>query len=171
MNKKSQVYEKELFWGLLTDSVAEDVAISYYIKIIRKGDYFTLEGAEYIVRSYGFNSQKEERMIDALELISESKSIHNALKRLKKDVDHVEGYDEFSAEIRKVKEKKIKDFKKSLDDLDEILVNPVTIPRRWNIKHIINPLREYYNQTYEYLIPTAEADALIHINDYLNKRS
>ena len=170
---QSQSYEckGEWFSGLLTDSVAEDVATSYYNKIIRKGDYFTLDGAEYIVKSYGFNSQKEERMIYALGLISERRSIHNALKHLKKEAERVNGYDEFSVELRKVKEKKIKQFKKSLDDLDEILVNPVTIPTRWNIKHIINPLRAYYNQTYEQLISTAEADALNHINVYLNKCS
>ncbi len=170
---QSQSYEcnGEWFSGLLTDSVAEDVATSYYNKIIRKGDYFTLDGAEYIVKSYGFNSQKEERMIYALGLISERRSIHNALKHLKKEAERVDGYDKFSVELRKVKEKKIKQFKKSLDDLDEILVNPVTIPTRWNIKHIINPLRAYYNQTYEQLISTAEADALNHINDYLNKCS
>ena len=47
-------------------------------------------------------------------------------------------------------------FKRSLKDLDDILVNPVTIPRRWNIPHIPNLLRAYYESPDDEVLITEE---------------
>ena len=37
----------------------------------------------------------------------------------------------------------IDDFNRSLRELSEIGINPVTIPREWGIKHIPNLMRVY----------------------------
>lgn len=133
---------------ILSDRILEEVVQKYFYKVIRKGDYFTLDEARDIVRSYHFRRDKEERMIFALESVKEYHGIAEAKSKL-------HGLD-------------LDDFRRSLKDLDDILVNPVTIPRRWNIKHIQNPLRAYYDSIYEeQLIPAQECLARRRIDEIL----
>lgn len=114
---------------ILSDDISDDVIRSYYNKIIRQGDYFTLEGARWMVKAHYFRQEKEERLLFALEYINECRGIANAKAKLFGDDLH--------------------DFKRSLRDLDDIFVNPVTIPREWGINHIQNPLKAYYLSTIE----------------------
>lgn len=135
---------------MLSDEMTDDVIRKYYYQIIRKGDYFTLETARNIVESYHFRRDKEERMIYALEFVNESRGIAKAKHKL------------FGPDLD--------DFKRSLKDLDDILVNPVTIPRSWNIKHIPNLLRAYDDSAYEeQLIPLEEFTARKQIDKLLSE--
>ena len=77
-----------------------------------------------IIHSKHFNSQKEKRLIEALQLVSLHRSIATAKSLL-------EGY-------------KLKAFKHTLKELSSLNINPVTIPKRWNICHIPNLLYQYY---------------------------
>ncbi len=122
---------------MFSDDVSANVVRSYFNKVIRQGDYLTLDGARWMVAAHNFRRDKEDRLIFALELINECRSIVKAKKKL-----HGE---------------EVKEFKRSLNDLDAILVNPVTIPRDWKINYIPHPLRAYYNHiTEEQLVPKAE---------------
>lgn len=115
-----------------------------------KGSYFTLDSARSIVESYHFRRSKEERIIYALELVKKYRGIAKAKDRLLgPDLD---------------------DFKRSLEDLDNMLINPVTIPRRWNINHIPNLLRAYDDAGIEEkLMPMQEYLAWEHIAEYLSE--
>ncbi len=135
---------------MLSNKVCEDVIIKYFNQIVRKGHYFTLDGARTIVEAHNFRRDKEERLIDALELINECRGIAKAKSKL------------LSADL--------KDFKRSLKDLDDILVNPVTIPREWNIDYIPNLLWVYYDSIYEeQLITSSEFVAKKYISEYLRR--
>lgn len=137
---------------LLSPKVCEDVIIKYFSKIVRKGHYFTLDGARSIVEAYNFRRDKEDRLIYALELINECRGISKAETRLL-SVD-------------------LKDFKRSLNDLDDILVNPVTIPLDWGIDYIPNLLRAYYDTIYEeQLMPLKEFEVEKCIEEYLMEKS
>jgi hypothetical protein len=114
---------------LLSDHTSASIMRKYLYKIIRKGDYFTLDGARWMVQSHNYRREKEERLMSALDLINESRGIAKARAKLGG--------------------KELKDFVRSLKDLDTIMVNPVTIPERWGIKHIPNPLRAYYSHVTE----------------------
>ncbi len=133
---------------ILSDAVYEDIIRKNFYKILRKGDYFTLDDARRIVESYNFRCDKEERIIYTLELVSACRGIAKARSRL------------YGPDLN--------DFNRSLKDLDNIMVNPVTIPRRWNIKQIPNLLRAYDDAAYEeQLIPVQEYQALKHISEFL----
>lgn len=135
---------------VLSEKNYESIIRRDFYRVLRKGDYFTLDIAEDIVESYHFRSSKEERMIEALEMINKSHGIAKAKSKIPK------------TEIAK--------FNKALKELDSILVNPVTIPRRWNIKHIPNLLRAYYDSIYEeQLVPTYEYNARKRIEKILDK--
>lgn len=122
---------------LLSDTVYAGVIRKYWGKVIRQGDYLTLDGARWMVEAHNFQQRKKERLIWTLELINECRGIAKAKSKLQ-TVD-------------------MSDFKRSLDDLDVILVNPVTVPREWKIEHIPNLLRAYYNSvTEEQVIPYNE---------------
>lgn len=135
---------------ILSDKVCDDIVRRSIYKVLRKGDYFTLDGARSIVRSYNFRHDKEGRIIDALELVNECHGIAKAKSRLC-DSD-------------------LKDFNRSLRDLDDIWVNPVTIPRRWEIRHIPNLLRAYDDASCEeQLLFEKEYVAWKHIDKYLSE--
>ncbi len=66
------------------------------------------------------------------------------------------------------RKKELHRFNKALWELDKILVNPVTIPRRWNTRHIPNLLRAYYDSIYEeQLVPCQEYEAMKRIEEVL----
>ncbi len=118
--------------------------------LLEQPDRTTTQGKRDAVLSYHFRRDKEERMIYALESVKEYHGIAGAKSKL------------YGPDLN--------DFKRSLKDLDDILVNPVTIPRRWNIKHFSNPLSAYYDSIYaEQLIPGQEYWARRHIDEILSK--
>lgn len=135
---------------VLSANTYEPIIRKSIYKILRKGDYFTLDIARDIVKSHQFRESKEDRMIEVLESVNESHGIAKAKSKLRED--------EFPR------------FNKALKELDKILVNPVTIPRRWNIKHIPNLLRAYYDSIYEeQLVPCQEYDAMKRIEEVLEQ--
>lgn len=135
---------------VLSANIYEPIIRKSIYKILRKGNYFTLDIARDIVESYHFRSSKEERMIEVLESVNESHGIAKAKSKLREN------------EFRR--------FNKALKELDDILVNPVTIPRRWDIKHIPNLLRAYYDSIYEeQLVSYQEYAAMKRIEEALEK--
>jgi hypothetical protein len=114
---------------MLSDEISAGVIRGYFNRVIRKGDYLTLDCARWMVEAHNFRRDKEERLIFALEQVNECRGIAKAKAKLR-------GVD-------------LSEFKRSLKDLDAILVNPVTIPREWKIDHIPNPLRAYYDNIAE----------------------
>lgn len=98
----------------------------YYIKVVGRGDWYTLQEAICIIHSKNFNSQRQKRLDNALLLVSQSRSIAKAKASL-------QGYE-------------LEVFKRTLRELSGLGINPVTIPREWGIKHIPNLLRVYFNR-------------------------
>lgn len=133
---------------MLSGRVSDRIIRKHFAQIIGRGDYFTLDGARNIVKSYNYRHDKEERMIWTLKWIRKNYGIARAQAKL-------HGPDQA-------------EFKRSLKDFDRILVNPVTIPRRWNIEHLPNLLRAYDDSLYEEeLIPEQEHLARQHILEFL----
>lgn len=127
MKNNSGFSNSRLINELLSDEISEKEIEKYFYKIIRKGDYYTLEGAKLrITGLHNFNENKENRLLGALEFVNKCRGISKAK-------DALQGKD-------------LEDFKRSLKDLDGIGINPVTIPKEWNIKHIPNLLDAYYNK-------------------------
>ena len=82
-----------------------------------------------MIHSKHFHSQKEERLIRALKLVNDCRSITKA-KAAYQGSDLVA-------------------FKRTLGDLASLGINPVTIPREWGIKHISNLLYAYFDKVSE----------------------
>lgn len=102
-----------------------EIISSYYEKVIGKGDWYTLSEAVQIIQSKKFYPQREKRYINALKHISQCRSLTKA-KASYQDNDLIA-------------------FNKTLKELADFNINPVTIPREWNIKHIPNFLRAYFD--------------------------
>lgn len=137
---------------MLSDDISEEIVKKYVYKILRKGDYFTLDGARSFVKSFNFRREKEARLLYALEMVNAYHGIANAKLNLHdSDLD---------------------DFNRSLRDLDSIFLNPVTIPRRWGIKYIPNLLNAFYNyiDPYpRYLMTATECLRKKHLDEFLKK--
>lgn len=120
---------------LLSNEYCYTVIYEYFYKVIKKGDWYTLNGAIREIERKGFNKQKEERLIHALKFINDCRSISKAKSVYKGE--------------------ELESFKRTLKDLDSLRINPVTIPRGWGISYIPNLLYTYcekvnaeYNRDY-----------------------
>jgi hypothetical protein len=104
--------------------------------------------AKQIVESYQFRTEREERLLFTLEMVKKYRGISKAKSELRgPDLD---------------------EFKTSIKDLNAIGINPVTIPKRWNIDHIPNLFRTFEETLYEEeLIPQQEYTARQHIETIL----
>ncbi len=129
LNKKAENSGNECpnkYKSLLNPLTCIEIISSYYKKVIGKGNWYTLSEAVRIIQSKNFNIQKEKRYIDTLKYISQCRSIAKAKASY-------QGNDLIA-------------FKKTLQELADFNINPVTIPREWNIKHIPNFLRAYFTE-------------------------
>lgn len=95
----------------------------HYKKTVGAGDWFTLTEAEKVIMRQGYNSQKKERLLNALREVSQCRSLARA------KASH-QGKD-------------LAAFKLTLKDLSDIGINPVTIPREWGITHIPNLMHTF----------------------------
>jgi len=115
----------DLFHEMLSDEVCASVIHSYFVKVIRMSDYYTLSIAKSII-GRNFKRKKADRLIKVLSLINTCRGISKAKATLADD--------------------DLEEFRRSLRDLASINVNPVTIPREWGIKRIPNLLGAYYEK-------------------------
>lgn len=114
------------YMQLFTPTACKEIIIYYYEKIIGKGDWCSLSYAISIIKSQKYNSQKEQRLIETLKQINQCRSVAKAIKYYTDDT--------------------LAKFNKTLNDLNSININPVTIPKDWGIKHIPNILYTYFNK-------------------------
>lgn len=113
------------FGFILSSVICIKMVSTYYETVIGKGDWYSLTEAVQIIQSKNFNSQREKRLTDALKYVSQCRSLAKAKASYQGN--------ELAA------------FKKTLNELAALGINPVTIPREWNIKHIPNFLKAYFD--------------------------
>ena len=121
--------EVNLCEDLLSDETCADIINYYFNKIIGRGLWYSLYAARAQIRSCHFNSQKEKRLIEALELVNRCQSLADSKELLQG--------------------KELEAFKRTLKDLSSIGINPVTIPKGWGIGRIWNLLDAYYSKVSE----------------------
>lgn len=132
LNKKAENSGNECpnkYKSLLNPLTCIEIISDYYEKVIGKGDWYTLSEAVRIVQSKNFNSQREIRLTSALKYVSQCRSIAKAKASYQGN--------------------ELLAFKQTLKELADLNINPVTIPREWNIKHIPNFLKAYFNELME----------------------
>lgn len=112
--------------SLLSHEMCVDIVDDYFDKVIGKRDWYTLQAAVQIIKLQHFNRQREERLIGALQLVNQLRSLAKAKNS-------------FRGKERQA-------FQKTLNELSSIGINPVTIPKEWGIKHIPNLLYAYHDK-------------------------
>lgn len=125
-NHKTNKYE-----SLLTNEMCSEIVSDHYKKTIGKGDWSSQQYAVRRIRLCKFNSQKEKRLIDALNFVNGCKTLSDAKSAFKGD--------------------DLKTFKRTLNDLSNLGINPVAIPKNWGIKYIPNLLYAYFDKVSEEL--------------------
>jgi len=113
---------------LLSNAETSFTAESYFEQVVKTGDYYTLKKAISLVEAIPFRRHRHNRVIETLKLVSKHKSIARAREQLRTSENATLTVEQFNW---------------SLQDLSEMGINPVTIPRRWKIKHIPNLLKEF----------------------------
>jgi hypothetical protein len=121
-------HDKNPYETLLSPEYCWDVICNYYNKIIGRGNWYTLSRAVKSVESNNFNRQKEKRLIDALQLVNQCRSVAKAKEAYRSD--------------------ELESFKRTLIDISHLGINPVTIPKEWGINEIPNLIEKYIELKY-----------------------
>lgn len=111
---------------LLSPEVCREIVNSFWNKSIGKGHWYSLQHAVTLIRSHNFNSQKEDRLIQALQWVNQCRSIPRAKELFPGDLGA---------------------FNRILKELSNLCINPVTIPQEWGVDRIWNLLETYYSKT------------------------
>jgi len=106
---------------MLSDLVCLGTIKRYFYDVIKRGDYFTFDTAKRIIEREVSRWEKVVRLTDTLKLISDLGGIAKAKATLKG--------------------KQLDEFRRSLRDLADLNINPVTIPNEWHIEFIPNLMR------------------------------
>lgn len=120
-------YEINKYETLLSHKSCNDAVKFYFNRIIRKGNWYTLHDAVQIIQSKHFNKQKEKRLIETLQLVNQCRSLFKARESCTGT--------------------NLEQFTRSLIDLSNLDINPVTIPQNWGIRYIPNLLSAYYEKS------------------------
>lgn len=109
---------------MLSDEKCNEIIDNNFCRIIKRGDYYTLGTAKRIIEARVNRWEKIVRLTGALEMVRDYKGITRAKKALTG--------------------RGLEDFRRSLRELAQLKINPVTIPDEWGIEHIPNLLDNYY---------------------------
>lgn len=119
--KRSREFKTKELYNFLELDTSRNEILKYYKKCIRVGDYYTLKKAKKLIDSSDLTTKAKTSLKDTLDLINKCRSIRKARQ-------------EFNG---------VKDtFNKHLMKLDKLGINPVTVPERWDVKELINPIKE-----------------------------
>lgn len=112
---------------MLSDEMCGVTIENYFCKVVRRGDYYTFDAAKKKIELQGFKQKKIARLTRVLQMV------HNFGGIAKAKAAFGDGEDE-----------ELEEFRWSLRDLDNLRINPVTIPEEWGIAHIPNLLENYF---------------------------
>ena len=116
--------EFEIMKQLLSDAQSKHVVFDYFDKVIRPGNYYTLEAA---ISKCG----SRKTLIETLKLINQKRGIHKAKKFLENE--HKQAMESGDNWASQEALSNLNSFSYSLRELAEMGINPVTIPKEWNI--------------------------------------
>lgn len=120
--KRKYKFETKQVHQYLTLEESKKQILYYYKKCIRTGTYCNLAEAKKMINSDKYSTTRMKNTLkDVLDLVNKCRSIYKARE-----------------EFTGTKET----FNSHLKELDRIGINPVTIPERWNIKELDNPIKE-----------------------------
>lgn len=120
----------DIFSEMLSDDTSASIINKYFDKIIGRGNYYSMVEAVKKIQSEHFTPKRENRLIATLKDID----ICGGIANTKASLGHPEARE---------------DFRRSLRELANIRINPVTIPKEHGISHIPNLLDAYYDKLAE----------------------
>lgn len=122
--------------GYLTNDLSREVILDYYDRCIGPGDYYKLSEAIKIIKASSYKKGAKYNMISILRLIAQARSIYRARYQF------TAGVAIKNTHPRLVLRGAKSTFNTNLNRLRELNINPVVIPREWEIDFLPNP-REY----------------------------
>ena len=112
--------------ALLANDLAKDIIVKYYNRVVMRGDYYPLKDAIAQVEAHHFKESKEERLKWVLNMTNRCRGISKAKETLASE--------------------ELEDYSSGVRELGGLGINPVTIPKEWNIKRIPNLLDAFFDK-------------------------
>lgn len=128
--KRREGFDSKSIEHFLDSSLSNKLILDYYDKSIGTGDFYSLHGARAIVDRANLQFRTKQTILNTLKLIAKTRSIEKAR------VQFIEGVDIGGGTIVKGSRKAFNDNIKKIRLLG---INPVTIPRNWDITFLPNP--------------------------------
>lgn len=114
--KNKNKWDTNMLLNYLDEEISKETLYKYYKKTIGTEDYYSLKKAEEIINKSNMRENKKNKLIQILKLINKKRSVSGARELYC-------NYSQFDYYLR---------------ELRKLGINPVTIPRAWNIEHLSN---------------------------------
>ena len=128
LNKKSNIYD------YLQESISESLFEYHVGTILNRGDFYSQREAYKIIEKSGWGNRKKEKIKDFLKLIAQARSVTEARNQFIVG-QHISNTKIFLKGSDGT-------FRNNIKELQSLGVNPILIPREWNISNLKNPLYE-----------------------------
>lgn len=133
LREKFELPRKSNLYDYIRTDIAEWIIRYYYEKVVGRADYYSLSEAIKIVEATEWGTRKKANIKMWLRLIAQAKSVSKAREQF------VAGTTLGSTET--AIKGSLNTFRNYENACKEIGINPVTIPKDWGIKHILNPFK------------------------------
>lgn len=117
--KNTKGFDACLVKYFLNPLLSKEIINYYYKKIIKEGDYFTLDKAVRIIKNSDHTISVKEKAIEILRAVNFNRSIWKARENSKYDKE---------------------EFNRYLKYIQSLGINVITIPIAWNLKYLNNLL-------------------------------
>ncbi|WP_339283801.1 hypothetical protein [Oceanobacillus sp. FSL K6-3682] len=133
IRKKFNLPNKSNLFDYLRADIALWAIMSYYEKVIGKGDYYSLSQALKRIEATDWAMQRKNRIKNFLKFIAQTKSMSIAKMQFHEG-KRLAGTETVVKGSRNT-------FRAYVKACEEIGINPVTVPKDWGIYYIPNPIR------------------------------
>ena len=114
--KNKNKWDTNMLLNYLSEEISKETLYKYYKKTIGTEDYYSLKKAEEIINKSNMRENKKNKLIQILKLINKKRSVPGARELYCNDSQ----------------------FNYYVGELKKLGINPVTLPRAWNIEHLKN---------------------------------
>ena len=131
--RKKYGYSSKCIINYLNENIAADVLLKYYDNSVGRSDFYSLYRANKIIRQSDQTDRMKDKLYKFLQAIAHTRHVSNTRDNFKEGI-HLNGNSNIVVSGSK------STFRSRLKLLQQLNINPVTIPKDWHIPYFRNPV-------------------------------
>ena len=131
--RKNYGFSSKCIMNYLSENIAADVLLKYYDNSVGCGDFYSLYHAKRIIQQSDLTNLMKDKLGRFLQLIAQARHVSDGKEQFKRGTP-IKGNNENTVLGS------INTFRSRLKLLQQLNINPVSIPKDWRIQYFRNPI-------------------------------